>query len=584
MDQQSSKAKRSWLNGGVIFGAIFVLAGLLACVFISGPQVVGYFGSASWQAVPTSLMSIQRDSELHRSDGKTTRVYSLRASYSYQFRGAQYVGSQITLDDSFDSDEDYWRQLESQVRNKSSRSELQAWVNPSDPQEALLDRSFRWFKAIIGVVFLLIFGGAGCGVMWLSTRKTIHPQPLEQFAEGIKPQEGFIGKVFFFIAAFILLVSVPLLMLMPAEVAKGKHAILFVLMVPLIGLGFLYHGFKTVKNLRLFGPALLKADPLPGCAGGQVGGSFDVSADSSNQVLMVHLECVKITRGRKSSHRSLIWQDHQQAFAERGAAGSKHTFCFDVPNELPATDVEGRTKIQWLLRAEGEFSVNGDSQPFKRTWEVPVIQGVAKTADIGSATFRAQAKERKQADAKSSANEQISLISDSDALQLISRSGRNTSNALVFSGIGGIFASIGFALVYFAWVGDSGSWFIGIVFSLIGSLIVWGGIWSWGRKLEVVMQADELWLVRSLFGKALYQRTLPLPGADDIQAKSIMTSTASGQKTVEYFALVSHANGKKQKIAESIEGRHAAEALLAEIQAWIRSQHSREPDREADTV
>jgi hypothetical protein len=117
--------------------------------------------------VPATVLS----SELHRhrSDGSST--YSVTARYRYSFQGQTFTSDQVGLYSGSDNVGDYWQQLSSRLdRARASNRALQAWVNPSNPTQAYLDRTFRWSTLIFGLTFGGVFALVGAGVMYLMRR------------------------------------------------------------------------------------------------------------------------------------------------------------------------------------------------------------------------------------------------------------------------------------------------------------------------------------------------------------------------------------------------------------------------------
>lgn len=567
---ETTPSKPSRFNSVTLFGGFFALAGLAAFLAISGPQILRYFQSQSWDRVPAQLSILTGESRWNTHDGSSTRVYSIKATYNYQYEGRSFTGDQVTLDDSFDSEEDYWRTLELRIRQENIRQELQAWVNPDNAHQATLDRGFRWMKLMIASLFLLIFGGAGSGMAYVSLRQS-RQWGVSALKKGIKPSNLLAEKIFFLFAFFILLMSTPVLSTVSKELAKGNTAILFVGLFPLMGILFLYHALKAMKRRKMFGETLLMADPLPGCAGGQVGGVFEVRADIGEKPLKVRLECSRISRG-KNSRRSLIWQDHQVAFAQRSALGSSHRFGFDVPEDCPESSDGGRSSIEWTVTAEGQLLVEREWQTISRSWTVPVIQGTAMAANTVPMVFKQQLLEEKRNVAKSSAAQQISLHIGASSFKLISRSGRHGRSVFGLALMGAVFFVAGLFPLYLAVQGDGALWFFAVVFCLVGLGILAASLWSWGRRLEVRLEDGKLLVIRSLFSQPLYQRRLVVPKAEDVRIKSTLSSRTNNQATKEYFAVTAESAAQKQILAEGIEGRHAAEALLSQLQDWLQSQ------------
>jgi len=575
-EQKETRRPRSKLV--VVFGSIFILAGLLSFYIIAGPQILNYFGSFGWQPVPAKIVDIRGDSKWQKNDNSSTRVYTIKANYRYSFQGVEYTGQQVTLDDNFDSDEKFWRSLETQLRRDNIQSNLQAWVNPQNPQQARLHRGFRWSKVFFASIMLLMFGGFGAAAVYFSNYQSKGKRSLADYAHGIKPNELTAEKVLFGVSAVFLVISLMLFFVLPSEMEKRNYAFLFTMAFPMMGLAFLYHAFKSRTSRRLIGDGLLMCDPLPGCSGGQVGGSFELRAESTAKPLKINLECASYNRSGKNTQRSLLWQDHQMAYSERSAHGRTHQFCFDVPKDQPASYEEGRHAVRWLVRAEGELQVDGKTMPFSRSWQIPVEQGESQMSEAVPSAFRDQSAAKKMAAAKTSAVEQISLETTADHLTLLSRSGRHTGSALGLALFGLAFFCAGLFPLYQALQGELFLWIFAVVFCGIGLIILAAGIWSWARRLDVHIDKNGMNVVRSLFSRPLYQRNLARPKSDEIVVRNTMKSTSGNKATREYFALQVVGSGVKQTIAEGVEGRHAAEALQRSIQTWLNGSQTERRD------
>jgi hypothetical protein len=95
--------------------------------------------------------------------------------------------------------------------------------------------------------------------------------------------------------------SLPGVQAIPGELAAGRRLILVVLLFPLAGLWLAWLGWRNWRNLRVYGRALLFPDPLPGQAGGDVGGRITLARRLSGDGWLVTLQCLRgrITSGRR---------------------------------------------------------------------------------------------------------------------------------------------------------------------------------------------------------------------------------------------------------------------------------------------
>lgn len=572
MASNTKNEKRSLFNAVTLFGGFFVLAGVFAFLMIAGPQLYGPVRTSGWQAVPAVAHDVSGQSRWHTSDGSSTRVYSLRVDYSYNYQGVDYRANTVTLDDGFDSDDDYWHALESRIRSEGARQQLQAWINPGQPAEAVLERGVRWSKVFFGFVFLGCFSGAGAGVIWLSRRQKSPSQRAIDGQKGIKPTGELAAKVFVFSGLMFILLSSPVFFSLSKELARGNYAVLVALLFPLVGLGFLVAGWKMRQKRLRFGPMLLMADPLPGCVGGQIGGSFELTADKGRDSLSVHIECARIRQGRgknSSSSKSVVWQESTACYGERSANGSKHSFALDIPEGLPVTGSEGRTSVQWVVSVQGMLKQNNEMVEFSGSWEVPVVEGVRKSAVSVPLTFAEQVSVEKTAAPSAKAEAQIDIESSARSMRLTSESGRHGGSFAALLFMGSIFTVFGILAGVLFDDSGFGGWFFAVVFSSVGLLIMSASLWTWGRRLDVGIGSTKISVLRSLFGRALYQRTVQLTESSTLRLKSTSSSTVSGQRTKEYFALMISSTRGEQVLAEGIEGRLAAEALEQRVQGWL---------------
>ena len=164
------------LSGGCLslFGLPFLAAGLL----ISGLYFLGYtkwWSARSWDEVPCWIEST--DLESHRGDDSTT--YLATATYRYEYQGRSYQGDRVSFDKGADNigsfHQDAHRELSRYVGKKGNRAEadpqadgrepFRCYVNPANPEEAVLYRMFRWPMQAFMAVFALTFPAVGAGLV-----------------------------------------------------------------------------------------------------------------------------------------------------------------------------------------------------------------------------------------------------------------------------------------------------------------------------------------------------------------------------------------------------------------------------------
>ncbi len=557
--------------GGYLFGGIFLFAGLAVMVYVGLLPVGKYLLSGQWERVPATVLS----SELHRhrSDGSST--YSVTARYRYSYQGQTFTSDQVGLYSCSDNVGDYWQQLSSRLdRARASNRALQAWVNPSNPTQAYLDRTFRWSTLIFGLTFGGVFALVGAGVMYLM-RRGRDPQTVSGTGQYSSREKSGHWLMVGFGAVFILLPS-PAYLEVWKEVSRGNYMILLVLLFPLAGAGIALAGLRMRNNYRFFGPTPLALDPQPGQAGGQVGGSIQLGrALSAEQSVTVWLSCIRCYYSGSGKDRktreSIRWQNRQRAWCRPVQSGTEIQFCFDAPADQPATRERDRSAsgrkdwIRWRVELDGQVQ----GRALKRSWDVPVEAGSGSSRyELPDSHVEADQRDRKM-DALESANQQIEVEQTSEGLHLISRAGRNLGMKLGLLVFGGAFAAVGTFLFIQAAEEGFMLYIMGSIFGLIGYPMVLATLYTLARRLDAWVRGGEVRNQRRWLGIVLFRREGQLLSADQLVLESGMSSTSNGRKT-EYMTLYAKVDGKKLRLAEGIAGREAGEALREAVLRTLR--------------
>ncbi len=147
----------------VVFGGIFFLVGLLASYGTLVVPIRSYWSAQSWTQRPCVILS----TELKEVRGDDNTTWKAAFSYRYQFGNQQYVGNQDNAFSSSGSRTNAQRRLD----QLPVGTETFCWVNPRQPQQALLDRSLQWSTALVGLLITVIFCGVGGGVAYLGWRQ-----------------------------------------------------------------------------------------------------------------------------------------------------------------------------------------------------------------------------------------------------------------------------------------------------------------------------------------------------------------------------------------------------------------------------
>lgn len=558
--------------GGLLFGLFFLLGGLVAGYF-SVLKPLGQTALAmAWQPVPAQMSELQ----LKFNKDSASKVVG---RYEYQYAGHTYQSERISFYAGYDNVGDYWEQLYRHLQRQQETGQVTAWVNPHQQDEAVLDRSVRVPMLVFGGVFMLLFGGIGAGIMvwsWRADRRSEQEQRLlagehSALPAGIASNERHSGWLLYGIGATFILITSPAWWALPDELGKGNHGILAVLIFPLIGAGLVLAGWLSFRGYKRIGPTPFFPDPLPGYAGGQVGGYFELDGRSPVSRLRCRLECVHVySRGSGKSRRTvrdILWQEERLAIPEHDRIYMQ----FEVPESLPASGAPGyRGSILWTLTCEGELRVpqpNSDTKlrlPLSRSWTIPVAAGAGRAQWQAPNSVQQQEQRQRRQQAAESATRQIAARQQGDTLQLHSAAARNAGTSVLFMLMGLLFAGIGIFMLQVARDDGGMLWLFPLLFTPMGLLVLWLGVSSLGRSLEADIRPGQVRMVRRFMGRPLYQRQAQLRSPEQLQVELTMTANMNG-KVTEYFRVVATDEQRKLVLAESIAGREAAEQIRQNI-------------------
>lgn len=374
----------------------------------------------------------------------------------------------------------------------------------------------------------------------------------------------------------LLVGSVFLLVLLPAhkellrDFSAGDYMIALVLIFPLVGIGLLAWGLRSWRDYRFFGPTPLQPDPAPGQAGGQVGGAIRLSRPwGRGHDLTAMLSCIRIRRSRNSSSgmEQLLWQHAQQASGSSHLRGSLLRFCFDVPASLPPSGEDDDGRIVWRLHVQGTV----EDRSFERAWDIPVSPGVARSSQQLPARQQRDDRAQREAEARESATAQIRIHPIGSGLTLHSRAGRQPGQCAALALVGGVFCAAGGWLSYEILRGEWLLLLMAPAFLLIGLLILGSAVWMLGRSLQVTIRNGAVTSRRRWLGLPLGTRSGRLEQISQLTLTTPMRA-GSGARSKAFLNLYATQEDGKLRLAESIAGDNAAQALRQVIADTLRLQ------------
>ena len=555
MRQKDSVLSRVVLS---LFALPFAAGGVGLFLFLCLPMLVDWGRMQAWVPAQAELIEVQ----VHRGKSDTYRV---EARYRYAFGNDTHLGERVAITSRADNIGDFQYQLGARLADARARGEpVPVWVNPAQPGEAVLDRSFRPGLLALQMVMVLMFAGFGFGFLAYAWRK--RPAPAEAAVSATASAPAVPGdnairstkKWEVWVAwGFSLVwngISAPILFLhLPAALSDPTPPRVIAMVFPLIGLALLIWAIRASRDAWRFRRVRLVLDPFPGALGGDVGGSLIVPlAFSGARSFALTLDCRLHTSRHNGSEtesvEQLVWETRGAASAERHLDGTRLSFRFDVPRDLPAS---GGEHI-WRL----SVASSGGAPHFVRQFEIPVQPTGARSAQPRRAS--AQHPEAQRAlDAQIAALGQIEALHDGLRLYLpYARALRTSLSWLVMS------VSFGGVGLFMALQSDAPVILV-IVFCLIGACFTLLTLYSLGNSLRVQIDSQGLLAERRVFGIPAVQHRVARRALRHLALRqSYQTQTGTRRETT-YRLVVETTDGRAITVSDNLKGQPLAEALLA---------------------
>ena len=564
--------------GGIVFAALFFAIGMGFLVIGVIPNLLDWTRMQGWVAVPAQIQSVKLDSQ-RGSDSTTYRVIS---RYQYTFDHRDYTGERVGISGGSDNIGDWHSDTYHRMRAQAAQS---VWVNPDDPSQAVYDRDLRWELVGFKMIFVIVFGVFGGGLLWYLLRKRsekrIEGVPLWQSLPAWRENKIYSNAKLgmYFAWGFAILwnaISVPIAFVVPAELAKGNQAVLLALVFPLFGAGIVIYAIRMTLNWHRFGRTPLSLQPFPGQIGGVVSGSVEVRlAHQHNHQFNATLTCsrVSIRRGKNSStQRHVQWQDEQRATLEHGMQGSRVRFSFKPDAQLPpSSDPDERSHTEWTLRIYADLA----GTDFDRSWVIPVFNMPGLPNEAHATQETAQARERRFDRSNPPVpiaipENLLSVQTTGQGLALKYPVLRNASVGAVLLLVGCIFSGVLGAYLFTDW---------GIPVVIAGGFGLFGigamglGLYLLANSLSVTVTPSAIHTIRRILGFSIV-RSVNSNEIAELEKSITMQSNSGGQHRVYYALHANTTDGRKIALGDGLPSAGAADQVLDLIRQALRRELS----------
>jgi hypothetical protein len=381
----------------MLFALPFAAVGSGALVW-SLKDVLAWQRMSAWTAVSAQVLDV----ELEEHDGDDSTTYETTATYRYNYSGRDYTSDRVAIGSGADNIGDFQRDLYWRLRTaQESGSPVTAYVDPANPSDAVLNRDLRWGLLVFKGMFALVFGIVGFGLLFgavLGRNRLAASKGLEErfpnepwrwrpeWANGrISSSTRTMAYVATVFAVLWNLISLPVLVFVPSEIADGNAIAAVALLFPLIGIGLAAWAIRSWWQIKRFKVATLTLQRVPVALGGRLKGSIRVEAEVPVSAdFRLELVCCeqRVTGSGKNrqSNEHVLWQKEWRVPRHQCQISSAFTSIpveIAVPADQPttSTDSDG-PDVSWRLDATGECP----GPDFWSRFELPVFAVEGQTS------------------------------------------------------------------------------------------------------------------------------------------------------------------------------------------------------------
>lgn len=327
---------------------------------------------SAWPETTAELLDARVED--HRGDDSTT--WKAVARYTYTVGGQSYEGTRVGLHGGSDNIGNWQRETGALLQRKlAAREPVACRYDPADPSQSILFPQVRPSMLWFNLLFALVFGGAGFGMLFGS----LHARRRQRLA-GLRlaeaPDKPWLARddwasgviragtrgaawVITFFALFWNAVSWTVVSSLWSQARQSGPGIWFSLLFPLVGLFLLAWAVRLWIAVRRYGGAELTLASTPGVLGGRLAGAVRLpNAAEGAETYRLTLRCIEVDRRGKHATERVLWEEEQVLLAEALPArdeGAIVPVLFAPPHDMPASQTPcAGGDVVWRLKAQAQ--------------------------------------------------------------------------------------------------------------------------------------------------------------------------------------------------------------------------------------
>lgn len=548
----------------MLFSLPFIGVGIFATWMVAS-SLLDYQRMQRWESCPAVITELEK---VHGDD-----TVGIRAKYTYRYRGAEYQGDRVAIYSGSDNIGKYQQQLYARLQRAQKAGETTCFVDPVDPNQAVLARDLRWGLLAFFGVFALVFGGAGTAIFvgaiigqrtlrrHQQTRNAHPNEPWrmrDDWVRGIIRPQRLPTVMMVFFTVIWNAIAWPIAILSANDDEKLPSWVwLLVVLFPLIGTLLALGTVTNCIRLARFGGAKLRLATIPGVIGGKLVGVVELPCRlEPADGFRVMLRALRTVDDGESSHDTTVWDDERVIERSLGGGGAVATAIpveLLIPSDVPATNPDDR--VRWELGVGAALW----GPDLDLVFDVPVYR-TADSRDGVRVTDQPISEYEQRATLASLLQRQglrMEQLAGSSEVVFVEPPAIHVTTGLVLTALAGVIGYVANML----W--SEGSPWIAVLVGLVAFAFGWGAVHTWLMNRRLSIRGDR-WRLRTGWWPGWYAEHEFTTA--DIAGFNTKQSASSGNQRWNQLQLKLKSRKQPLVIAGGLTNRSTERAWIAELE------------------